>query len=67
MMLDQEKKKDVDEPETNSTVDRSSLARHGSQNSINSTSTLAPIGVDKPEQFQSLKHRKELLEEGIKM
>ncbi|MPC12608.1 Brefeldin A-inhibited guanine nucleotide-exchange protein 1 [Portunus trituberculatus] len=64
---DQEKKKDVDEPETNSTVDRSSLARHGSQNSINSTSTLAPIGVDKPEQFQSLKHRKELLEEGIKM
>lgn len=65
--LNQEKKKDVDEPETNSTVERSSLARHGSQNSINSTSTLAPIGVDKPEQFQSLKHRKELLEEGIKM
>ncbi|KAG0723310.1 Brefeldin A-inhibited guanine nucleotide-exchange protein 1 [Chionoecetes opilio] len=66
--LNQEKKKDADEPEVNSSTEenRSSLARHGSQNSINSMSTPASIG-DKPERFQSLKHRKELLEEGIKI
>lgn len=69
-MLDQEKKKDTEEPEVNSSADESktsSLARHGSQNSINSLSNPAPVGVDKPEQFMSRKLKKELLEEGIKM
>ncbi|XP_050735041.1 brefeldin A-inhibited guanine nucleotide-exchange protein 1-like isoform X2 [Eriocheir sinensis] len=68
--LNQEKKKEADEPEVHSSADENktlSLARHGSQNSINSLSNPPPVGVDKPEQFMSLKHRKELLEEGIKI
>lgn len=70
LFIDQEKKKEADEPEVHSSADENktlSLARHGSQNSINSLSNPPPVGVDKPEQFMSLKHRKELLEEGIKM
>lgn len=66
LFIDQEKKKEADEPEADDKT-TTSLARHGSQNSINSLTNPPPVGVDQPEQFMSLKHRKELLEEGIKM
>ncbi|XP_042880494.1 brefeldin A-inhibited guanine nucleotide-exchange protein 1-like isoform X2 [Penaeus japonicus] len=72
--LSQEKKKD-DELEVNhsSEGNRTPLARHGSHNSINSlqssstNTTTSTVGVDNPEQCQSLKHQKEIWEQGIDM
>ncbi|KAK8729377.1 hypothetical protein OTU49_008796 [Cherax quadricarinatus] len=73
--LSQEKKKESDETEVTQSLEenRISLARHGSHNSISSlqssstTTTTSTVGVDNPEQFQSLKHKKEIWEQGIEM
>ncbi|KAK7060645.1 Brefeldin A-inhibited guanine nucleotide-exchange protein 1 [Halocaridina rubra] len=73
--LSQEKKKDTDDVEVNTASEgsRTPLARHGSHNSINSlqssstTTTGSTVGVDNPEQFQTLKHQKEIWEQGIEM
>ncbi|XP_068200225.1 brefeldin A-inhibited guanine nucleotide-exchange protein 1-like isoform X2 [Palaemon carinicauda] len=70
-----EKKKETDDIEVNSTSEgsRTPLARHGSHNSINSlqssstNTTSSTLGIDNPEQFQTLKHQKEIWEQGIEM
>lgn len=73
--LSQEKKKESDETEVSNSLEdsRTSLARHGSHNSISSlqsssTNTASStVGVDNPEQFQCLKHQKDIWEQGIDM
>ncbi|XP_069166610.1 brefeldin A-inhibited guanine nucleotide-exchange protein 1 isoform X3 [Procambarus clarkii] len=73
--LSQEKKESTDESEVSQSLEdnRTSLARHGSHNSISSiqsssTNTASStVGVDNPEQFQCLKHKKEIWEQGIQM
>ena len=74
----QEKKKDTDETDLSnnrlsSEGSRTPLVRHGSHNSLNSlqssstATSVSTVGVDNPEQFQSLKHQKEIWEQGIEM
>lgn len=68
----QEKKKEADENELNARPGegvRSPLTRCGSHNSLNSmqSSSNSTLGHDNPEQFQSLKHQKDIWEQGIEM
>ena len=74
----QEKKKDVDDVENNKEGNRTPLTRHGSFNSLASSTTqsssvtnpngaVITVGSDNPEQFQSLKHQKDIWEQGIEM